>query len=76
MTTKDLEKIIYYESYVVVNPGTTGLQRKDLISEEQYFEILSTLPENNDDLELTDKRRFVAADRRGCGEEPAEAGRY
>jgi DNA-directed RNA polymerase subunit beta' len=61
LTTKDLEKIIYYESYVVVNPGTTGLQRKDLISEEQYFEILSSLPENNDDLELTDKRRFVAA---------------
>jgi DNA-directed RNA polymerase subunit beta' len=60
MTSKDLEKIIYYESYVVVNPGTTGLQKKDLISEEQYFEILSTLPENNDDLEPTDKRRFIA----------------
>ncbi len=60
MTSKDLEKIIYYESYVVVNPGTTGLQKKDLISEEQYFEILSTLPENNDDLDPTDKRRFIA----------------
>jgi DNA-directed RNA polymerase subunit beta' len=60
MTTKDLEKIIYYESYVVINPGTTGLQRKDLISEEQYFEILATLPENNDDLEPSDKRRFIA----------------
>jgi DNA-directed RNA polymerase subunit beta' len=32
MTSKDLEKVIYYESYVVVNPGTTGLQKKDLIS--------------------------------------------
>jgi DNA-directed RNA polymerase subunit beta' len=61
LTTKDLEKIIYYESYVVVNPGATGLQRKDLISEEQYFEIRESLPENNDDLELTDKRRFFAA---------------
>ncbi|MBP1656552.1 MAG: rpoC [Bacteroidetes bacterium] len=60
MTTKDLEKIIYYESYVVINPGLTGLGRKDLISEEQYFEILASLPENNDDLEFTDKRRFVA----------------
>jgi DNA-directed RNA polymerase subunit beta' len=59
-TTKDLEKIIYYESYVVINPGTTGLQKKDLISEEQYYEILATLPDNNDDLELTDKRRFIA----------------
>ncbi len=60
MTTKDLEKVIYYESYVIINPGTTGLQRKDLISEEQFFEILSTLPENNDSLEPTDKRRFTA----------------
>jgi DNA-directed RNA polymerase subunit beta' len=50
MTSKDLEKVIYYESYVVVNPGTTGLQKRDLISEEQYYEILATLPENNDDL--------------------------
>ncbi|MBM2839754.1 MAG: rpoC, partial [Bacteroidetes bacterium] len=60
ISSKDLEKIIYYESYVVVNPGTTGLQRRDLISEDQYYEILSTLPENNDRLEPTDKRRFVA----------------
>jgi DNA-directed RNA polymerase subunit beta' len=60
MTTKDLEKVIYYESYVVVNPGTTGLQRKDLISEEQYYEILGSLPDNNEQLEVTDKRRFVA----------------
>jgi len=60
LTTKDLEKIIYYESYVVVNPGTTGLQRRDLISEEQYYEILASLPENNDQLEAGDKRRFIA----------------
>jgi DNA-directed RNA polymerase subunit beta' len=60
VTTKDLEKIIYYESYVVVNPGTTGLQRRDLISEEQYYEILASLPENNHQLEPGDKRRFIA----------------
>ncbi len=60
MTAKDLEKIIYYESYIVVNPGMTGLRKKDLLTEEQYFETLATLPENNDDLEVTDKRRFVA----------------
>lgn len=60
ISSKDLEKIIYYESYVVVNPGTTGLTKKDLISEDQFYEILSTLPDNNDNLEPTDKRRFVA----------------
>ncbi len=60
MSAKDLEKIIYYESYVVINPGPTGLQKKDLISEDQYFEILGTLPDSNDDLESGDKRKFIA----------------
>ena len=40
LSTKELEKIIYYESYVVINPGTTGLQKQDLITEDQYLEIL------------------------------------
>src|SRR3990172_344233 len=60
LSNKDLERIIYYESYVVVNPGTTGLQKQDLITEDQYFEILSSLPEKNDDLEDDDPKKFVA----------------
>ena len=60
MTTKDLERIIYYESYVVIQPGTSGLKAGSLISEDQYFEILATLPENHDDLENTDARKFIA----------------
>ena len=60
MTTKELEKIIYYESYVVINPGTTGLSRKNLISEDQYFEIINTLPHDNDALEDDDPKRFIA----------------
>ena len=60
MSNKDLEKIIYYESYVVVNPGTAGLQRQDLITEEQYFDILSSLPEKNQDLDDDDPKKFVA----------------
>jgi DNA-directed RNA polymerase subunit beta' len=39
LTGKDLERIIYYESYVVVQPGPTGLQRLDLLSEEQFYEV-------------------------------------
>ncbi|MBU1297712.1 MAG: DNA-directed RNA polymerase subunit beta' [Bacteroidetes bacterium] len=57
---KDLEKIIYYESYVVVQPGTTGLKQLDLLSEESYFEILASLPENNQDLDDSDERKFIA----------------
>jgi DNA-directed RNA polymerase subunit beta' len=60
MTTKELEKIIYYESYVVINPGPTGLNVKDLISEDQYFEILNSLPAGNDKLENDDPKKFVA----------------
>ena len=60
ISNKDLEKIVYYESYAVVNPGTTGLQKLDLITEDQYFEILSTLPEKNDQLENSDPKKFIA----------------
>ncbi len=59
-TTKDLERIVYYETYVVINPGPTGLKEKDLITEEQYFEILSSLPPDNDKLSDDDPRKFVA----------------
>src|SRR3990172_2421457 len=60
LSTKELEKIIYYESYVVINPGTTGLQKQDLITEDQYLEILQSLPEDNSDLEEGDPKKFIA----------------
>ncbi|HXG38218.1 MAG TPA: DNA-directed RNA polymerase subunit beta' [Bacteroidota bacterium] len=60
LSSKELEKIIYYESYVVINPGTTGLQKQDLISEEQYLEILSSLPESNSELDDNDPKKFIA----------------
>jgi len=37
---RDLEKIIYYEEYVVVDPGTSPLKKKELLSEEKYQEAL------------------------------------
>ncbi|MFH0826910.1 MAG: DNA-directed RNA polymerase subunit beta' [Candidatus Omnitrophota bacterium] len=37
---RDLEKIIYYEEYVVVDPGTSALKKKELLSEEKYQEAL------------------------------------
>lgn len=60
ITTKELERIIYYESYVVINPGPTGLSKKDLISEDQYYEIVNSLPNDNDSLEDEDPKKFVA----------------
>ena len=37
---RDLEKIIYYEEYIVVDQGDTGLKRGELLSEDQYQELL------------------------------------
>jgi len=59
-STKELERDIYYESYVVMNPGPTGLKRKDLISEDQYFEVLNSLPPGNDRLPENDPNKFYA----------------
>ncbi|MBZ0201213.1 MAG: DNA-directed RNA polymerase subunit beta' [Ignavibacteriaceae bacterium] len=60
LSLKELEKVIYYESYVVINPGPTGLSRLDLISEDQYFEVLNSLPQGNEKLEDADPKKFVA----------------
>mgnify|MGYP001442276526 CR=1 FL=1 len=60
VSLKELEKIIYYESYVVINPGPTGLSKKDLISEDQYFEVLNSLPAGNEKLNDDDPKKFVA----------------
>ncbi len=41
MSGKDLEKVIYYESYVVIEPGRSSAKPKDLISEEEYFQLMA-----------------------------------
>ncbi len=59
LSSKDLEKVIYYESYIVVQPGQSGLKEKDLIGEDQYFEVMSQFSEmEGNDQEEPDK--FVA----------------
>ena len=60
LSLKELEKVIYYESYIVINPGPTGLSINDLISEDQYFEVLNSLPEGNEKLADDDPDKFVA----------------
>ncbi len=60
MPTKDIERIVYYESYVVVQPGRTGLQAKDLLTEEQYLEVLSNLPDDEQFLDDEDSNKFIS----------------
>ena len=56
---KDLERIIYYESYVVIEPGNSGLKAKELISEDEYFRIISEFSELSAD-EQKEGKAFVA----------------
>ncbi|MCP5369192.1 MAG: DNA-directed RNA polymerase subunit beta' [Rickettsiaceae bacterium] len=39
MTMKDLEKILYFENYVVIEPGVTSIQKGDLLSEDGYLKV-------------------------------------
>ncbi len=41
MTTRNLEQVIYYQKYLVVDPGQTGLDRKALLTEEEYRDAVS-----------------------------------
>jgi len=60
MSAKELEKVIYYESYVVIEPGKSGLKPKELISEEQYFQILSEFSASPNDEDEEESGQFVA----------------
>ena len=59
LPAKKLESVIYYEKYIVVNPGDSGLEKMDLLSEDEYLDVLARLPEN-DELPFDDPRKFVA----------------
>ncbi len=39
LTVRELERIIYYQSYVVIDPGNTSLKKMEIISEDQYYEL-------------------------------------
>ncbi len=63
LPTKKLESIIYYEKYVVVNPGVKqadGINYLDFLSEEEYFDIMEKLPQENQYLDDSDPAKFVA----------------
>ena len=63
LPTKKLDSIIYYEHYVVIQPGVKaedGVAEYDLLSEEEYLDILDTLPKDNQYLEDNDPNKFVA----------------
>ena len=61
LPSKKLDAVIYYERYVVINPGNRDdVQKFDLLSEEDYLKIMDELPEGNHLLEDSDPNKFVA----------------
>ncbi len=39
LTVRELERIIYYQSYIIINPGGTSLKKMDIISEDEYYDL-------------------------------------
>lgn len=66
LPTKKLDQIIYYERYVVIQSGIatnadgSSLTYLDFLTEEEYLDILDTLPKENQYLEDTDPNKFIA----------------
>ncbi len=59
--SKKLESVIYYEKYIVVRPGNSGLEKMSLLSEDEYLDVVSR-PEmaGNDNLPDSDEGKFIA----------------
>ena len=63
MSSKKLESIVYYERYVVIQSGIRADKNQnvgDLLTEEEYLEILETLPKDNQYLPDDDPNKFIA----------------
>ncbi|HMP99684.1 MAG TPA: DNA-directed RNA polymerase subunit beta', partial [Cyclobacteriaceae bacterium] len=63
LPTKKLDQIIYYERYVVIQPGIKeedGINRMDFLTEEEYLDIVDKLPRENQMLDDNDPNKFIA----------------
>jgi DNA-directed RNA polymerase subunit beta' len=63
VSSKKLESIVYYERFVVIQAGIRedrGLKTSDLLTEEEYLEILENLPKENQYLPDDDPQKFIA----------------
>ncbi|MEX0820552.1 MAG: DNA-directed RNA polymerase subunit beta' [Rhodothermales bacterium] len=63
LKSKDLEKIVYYENYVVIQSGsasTLGIEENQLLNEDEYFDILYQIREDNNRLDDEDPEKFIA----------------
>jgi DNA-directed RNA polymerase subunit beta' len=66
LPSKKLDMIIYYERYVVIQPGIATnaegepVQKMDFLTEEEYLNVLESIPQENQYLEDSDPNKFIA----------------
>jgi len=66
LPSKKLDMIIYYERYVVIQPGVAlntegeSVQKMDFLTEEEYLNIAETIPQENQYLDDSDPDKFIA----------------
>ena len=63
LPTKKLDSVIYYERYIVIQPGVLaeeGVAENDLLTEDEYLDFLDKLPRENQYLDDSDPNKFIA----------------
>ena len=62
LPTKKLDAVIYYERYIVIQPGVLSneVEQYDMLEENEYLDLLDKLPKDNQFLEDTDPNKFIA----------------
>ncbi|MFN8438082.1 MAG: DNA-directed RNA polymerase subunit beta' [Cytophagales bacterium] len=63
LPTKKLDQIIYYERYVVIQPGVKAedqIRINDFLTEDEYLDIIDKLPRENQQLDDSDPNKFIA----------------
>ena len=73
LPTKKLESVVYYEKYIVVQPGVlagrmdpekeeelNGSHKMDLLTEDEYLDLMDQIPEDNEYLDDSDPNKFIA----------------
>ena len=63
LPTKKLDQIIYYERFIVIQPGAKeedGVNKLDFLTEDEYLDILDKLPRENQLLDDDDPQKFIA----------------
>ncbi len=63
LSTKKLEMVVYYEKYIVIQPGpkaADNIKPLDFLTEDEYIKILESLPKENQHLDDNDPNKFIA----------------